>query len=379
MTVTVDLGGLGFDQGAHLLLDRALAEAGAARVVGTHPDLQWQLVAWGRVRGHDVAGDVVTKRRGAARTFDTGPAAAPVPRADPRWGVAGRSAAVEQGLRPFRFGLVERDEVWTEDLGRLYQQAAAAQWDPGAIDWAQPLDHPDEVEQAVVQVMTYLIENETAALLVPARFIGEVHPVFRETQQLLAITVADEARHIEVFTRRALLRRDRLGTSSAGGQTSLRTLIEEPDYALASFLLSVLGEGSFLVLLRFLATYGPDGVTRDICRLAAVDEARHVAGAMAHLKRHLTVDPGLRGRLALAVERRHDALAHTSGLNADVFDALVLIAAGRYHPDAIRDGWSAVAALTADMDHGRRVRMRQLGFDDDDAARLSGLHTRNFM
>ena len=68
MTVTVDLGGLGFDQGAHLLLDRALAEAGAARVVGTHPDLQWQLVAWGRVRGHDVAGDVVTKRRGAART-----------------------------------------------------------------------------------------------------------------------------------------------------------------------------------------------------------------------------------------------------------------------------------------------------------------------
>jgi hypothetical protein len=87
----------------------------------------------------------------------------------------------------------------------------------------------------------------------------------------------------------------------------------------------------------------------------------------------------LRGRLALAVERRHDALAHTSGLNADVFDALVLIAAGRYHPDAIRDGWSAVAALTADMDHGRRVRMRQLGFDDDDAARLSGLHTRNFM
>ena len=53
--------------------------------------------------------------------------------------------------------------------------------------------------------MTYLIENETAALLVPARFLAQIHPHFREVLQLLAIQAADEARHIEVFTRRAQL------------------------------------------------------------------------------------------------------------------------------------------------------------------------------
>ena len=63
----------------------------------------------------------------------------------------------------------------------------------------------EEVEAAVVQVMTYLIENENAALVVPARFLGQIHPHFREVMQLLAVQVADEARHIEVFTRRALL------------------------------------------------------------------------------------------------------------------------------------------------------------------------------
>ena len=101
--------------------------------------------------------------------------------------------------------------------------------------------------------------------------------------QLLAIQAADEARHIEVFTRRARLRRDVLGLSTAGGQASLATLFDEPDFAIASFLLSVLGEGSFLSLLWFLRDHAPDRCTREVARLAAQDEARHVAFGLAHL------------------------------------------------------------------------------------------------
>ena len=72
----------------------------------------------------------------------------------------------------------------------------------------RPFSLPDAVEDAVVQVMTYLIENGTAALVIPARSCAQVHPRLREVVQLLAITAADEARHIiEVFTRRALQRR----------------------------------------------------------------------------------------------------------------------------------------------------------------------------
>jgi hypothetical protein len=80
--------------------------------------------------------------------------------------------------------------------------------------------------------------------------------------QLLAIQAADEARHIEVFTRRARLRRSELGLSTAGGQASLQTLLDEPDFALASFLLSVLGEGSFLALLAFLRDRAPASSSR---------------------------------------------------------------------------------------------------------------------
>ena len=142
-----------------------------------------------------------------------------------------------------------------------------------------------------MQVMTFLIENEEAALVVPARFLGQIHPHFREIQQVLAVTVADEARHIDVFTRRATITGHELALSTVGGRASLQTLLDEPDYATASFLLSVMGEGTFVSLLSFLERHAPDPLTRRIAHLTRNDEARHVAFSLAHLERHVQLEP----------------------------------------------------------------------------------------
>lgn len=388
---SLDLGDLGLDRGGHLLLKRALGQlpvGGRIAVSGRSPELAVHLRGWCRAQGHQlelgaggpvvVRGDAQVGRwRGAEQA---GELDAVVERAPARWGLAARGATVEAGAPELEFSLNDRSEIWAEEAARLYAQAAAAQWDPAvAIPWDADFELPGEVEDAVVQVMTYLIENETAALVIPARFAARVHPHFREVMQLLAIQAADEARHIEVFTRRARLRRPRLGLSTAGGQASLKTLIDEPDFALASFLLSVLGEGSFLSLLWFLHEHAPDPVTGAIARLTAQDEARHVAFGLAHLARHAAEDPALLDRLALAVERRHDALAHTSGLNEEVFDALIVLAAGAWEPEALARGWDRVQELIAAMDEGRRRRLVRLGFDAERGAALSALHTRNFM
>jgi hypothetical protein len=386
----VDVGELGFDQGAHLLVQRALSGipvGGRLQVTGADPHLAVHLRSWARRAGHDVAGTVVTKgsagRDRWQRAERAGGAAVEgiAEEASPTWGLAPRGSLVEAG-GPSLVGtdVVEKAEVWADIVPKLYAQAAASQWDPAtAIDWAAPSDLPAEVEHAVVQVMTFLIENEQAALVVPARFLGRIHPHFREVIQLLAIQVADEARHVEVFTRRALLHSSELGVSGAGGRASLQTLLTEPEFSLASFLLSVLGEGSFLHLLSFIDRYAPDPVTRQVAHLALQDEARHVAFGQAHLEHRVAVEPELRDRLAASMERRHDALASTSGLNADVYDALVVLAAGAWSKEAIARGWAAVQELQADMDEGRRRRLGRLGFSPTHAARLSSLHTRNFM
>ena len=262
--------------------------------------------------------------------------------------------------------LAEKVEVWSPEAAHIYAQAAAAQWDPAKeIPWDAEFTLPDEVEDAVVQVMTYLVENETAALIVPSRFIAQLHPHFREVMQVLAIQAADEARHIEVFTRRALLKRAELGLSTAGGQTSLQTLVEEPNFATASFLLSVLGEGTFLSLLWFIEQFAPDPITAAVCRLAARDEARHVAFGMSHIREHMKADPSLRDSLINAVRRRAAALRHTAGLNGEVFDALVLMAAGSWTISDLGSGYDEAAALIEEMHSMRRKRLTGIGFSED--------------
>lgn len=395
----VDTGELGFERGAHLLIKRALQglrPGGRLAVRSLAPDFAVHLTGWCRAQGHRLElGDAAAglawitpgeahahRWQGAERAGEASAAQAGsvAEHASAAWGLAARGALVESGGPDFGFALADKPAIWADDIAHLYTQALGQQWNPDeAIDWGASFDLPDEVEDAVVQVMTYLIENENAALLLPARFLGQVHPHFREVTQLLAIQIADEARHVEVFTRRALLKRTRMGVSTVGGQASLKTLFDEHEFAVASFLLSVLGEGTFVSLLHFLQEHAPDPVTRQIARLTARDEARHVAFGMAHLEYQLGRDPALRSRLALAVESRHDALAQTSGLNEEVFDALVLLAAGGWTTAQIGAGFDKVQALKDDMAAGRRLRMKRLGFALDDATRLAALHTRNFM
>lgn len=395
-TPTLDLGALGLDAGAHVLVAHALrvrAPGHSLRVQGSHPELGVHLSGWCRKRGLAVhsadgshwiapgAGDSQRWRnalRAGAADLRQPDAVADQPRAS--WGVAARGALVEEGGPAFHFPMSEKAGLWADDAARLYAAAAAAQWDPDqAIDWKAPFELPDEVEDAVVQVMTYLVENENAALLVPARFLGQMHPHFREVLQCLAIIVADEARHVEVFTRRIALKGKTPALSTAGGQSSLKTLFDAADFSVASFLLSVLGEGTFVNLLNFLYAHAPDPVTRQVCRLAGIDEARHVAFAMSHLAWQLAHEPDLKHRLHAAVESRFDELANTDGLNEEVFDALILLAAGAFTPEAVAIGYARVQRLKTEMTEGRRSRLVKLGFTPDAALALSERHTRNFM
>lgn len=400
MLPTIDIEDLGLDAGAHLLVKHCLQSVppgGDIGVVGRSPGWEAQLAAWCRSQGHPMAlteqdGRVLARvTRGGfeagrwRNAQHTGHADATQPgaiaeKALPSWGMAARGATVEAGSPAMHFRLDQKSEVWSASAADLYAQALAGQWNPDAvIDWNAPFELPDVVEDAVVQVFTYMIENEVAALIVPARFLGQLHPHFREVQALLAIQIADEARHIDVFTRRLRMKGREPALSTAGGQTSLKTLIDEPDFSIAEFLLSVLGEGTFVSLLLFLHAHAPDPVTRQIAMLAARDEARHVAFGMTHLMARLEQEPEFRTRLALAVQARNDALSATSGLNEEVFDALILLAAGEFTPTAIAAGYLRVQQLMRDMAEGRRARLEKLGFTSEVAHALSALHTRNFM
>jgi hypothetical protein len=398
---TIDIDALGLDEGALLLIRCALRDVAAGETLvvrGRGPNLAPHLTSWCRQQGHvlqtvaapdGLVEATITRCVGAEGRWrdalHTGRAhladgELPAMEADPAWGLAPRGATIEAGSPAFGFTLRRRDELWAVTAGELYQQALSSQWDPAtSIRWDAPFELPPVIEAALAQVMTYLIENENAALVIPARHLGQVHPHYHEVQQLLALQCADEARHAEVFRRRLTLRGATPALSTAGGQTSLLSLLQAPDFSSATFLLSVLGEGTFVNLLGFLHTHAPDPVTRQICRLVMRDEARHVAFGMAHLLHRLRVQPDYLTHLRLAAEQRHEQLATTAGLNEEVLDALILLAAGDLAPAAVARGHAAVQTLSLEMAAGRKARLQRLGFDAALAQRLADMHTRNFM
>jgi TusA-related sulfurtransferase len=384
----VDLEDLTVHGGAPVLLRRALAKlaaGGLLEVRGDSPELAEELAAWCRKEGHGYLGEHkgpntyrIERGAGLAPLMVSGKDIAEV--AAPQWGLAPRGARIEAGGPKFAFTLCEKREIWAQELTSIYKQAVGNQWSAARdIPWDNLPKLPQEVEAAVCQLMTFLTENEFAALYVPARFIPRIHPHYREVVEVLAVQIVDEARHAEAFTRRAEEGGSGLGTSAVSGQLSLQTLLEEPDFTTATFLLCVMGEGTFLTLLKFLEEHAPDAVTATLARLAHRDEARHVAFGMEHLRYVLEREPERRTSLAAAVERRSRMLAAISGLSPYVYDALTVLAGGGVSPRQVHEGARHVAALHREMDRARRERLLSLRFDAEDARTLSAYHTKNFM
>jgi TusA-related sulfurtransferase len=382
----LDLDDLDLHEGATVLLRQALeplAEGDCLEVRGVAPELGHTLPAWCRAQGHthSKGGDRYTHKiqRSKTSAFARTPSG-PAESAHPSWGVAPRGAVVECGGPQFTFTLRQKRNVWAEELSAIYRQGVSNQWSAAKdVPWAELPQLATEIEVAVCQIMTFLTENEFAALYVPARFIPRIHPHYREVVEVLAVQVVDEARHAEAFTHRAEAGGVGLGTTASSGLLSLQTLLEEPDFTIAAFLLCVMGEGTFLTLLGFLEQCAPDPVTKTLMRLAHRDEARHVAFGTAHLRYVLRCDPEKRIALGNAVERRSRMLASISGLSPYVHDAMVVLAGGGMLPSQVRQGAKLVAELQREMDRSRRQRLQSLGFQEEEAARLSAFHTKNFM
>lgn len=301
------------------------------------------------------------------------------PTADPGTGFGPRGARVEPGGPSYPFDLLERDRFVPPEIGQLYDQGVAGQWDASRdIPWDRIGRLPPALEAAICQIMTFLAENELSALYVPSRFLPRIHPAYAEVAMVLAQQLADEARHIDGFLKRARAGGGGAGISTAATSASLRSLLDPDDFTEATFLLSVLGEGTFLDLLRFIETYAPDEATAELCRRARIDESRHVHFGLAHVRHALAHDPGLFARLEAAVRRRAATLAGTQ-VPGPVQDALTVLAAGGTEPAAISRGHDAWVALLETMAANRISRLESAGFDSEQAEILSELHTPNFM
>lgn len=414
-SVRIDAGALGVGTGLLMLIRESLEPEPAGTVAAirtTDPSVVHDLPAWCRIMDHaylgcasGLDGAVYYIRKGEFRPMPTS--------AEPDWGIriplreggelhtadwmvgrvgdvpdsaptttgfAPRGAVVEAGAPAFGFTINEREAVWAAEVAELYEQATANQWDASRdIPWDRLQPLPEPLERAVCQLMTFLAENEYSALYVPAKFVPRINPQFGEVVLFLCTQMMDEARHIEAFTKRALANGGALQYSAASTQLSLKTLFDQHDFTSASFLLSVMGEGTFLDLLRFIEAHAPDPVTAAICRRAHADEARHVHFGMAHVRYYLARDPAHYEELRSAVRQRAEFMSAVTQVSPRVQDALAILAAGGLDPNRLAEGTARVRRLMDSMHENRLKRLQATGFTAEQAEEMSRLHTSNLM
>ncbi len=287
---------------------------------------------------------------------------------------APRGSTIDSFTPELNFTIKRKIDVWADNLQDLYEKAKAEQWNASNINWNSLPPLPDEMEKAVSQLMTFLAENEYIALYLPAKFLPRISPYFNEVVLFLASQIVDEARHVEVFSRRAAIGSGPQHVSAAT-QYALKSLLEMEDYAKATFLLNILGEGSFEDLFTFILEVAPDPVTREIIGLAKRDEARHVAYGVVRTKRQLEHDPQTKKQLVEAIEERASYLYAVSGADPFVIEALATLAGGGSERRQIEEGMRKVSDLHERMHQTRVRRLLQAGFDRDTAVRISELHS----
>jgi hypothetical protein len=200
---------------------------------------------------------------------------------------APRGAELPDGLPDLQAAVSQKGEVWAYNTEGYYEEAMTRQWNATLdVPWQEmaKAELPDEIGRAYAQLLTFLTEVEMIATDVPAEWMGKLNNNFMEVKNFMATQVMDEARHAEVFRKRALTTGYGLMKASPQNEISLKHIRDADSFAEMSLSLHLIGEGVVLTLFRFSEYIAPTEADKRMFRLIMQDEARHVGYGMQHLK-----------------------------------------------------------------------------------------------
>ncbi len=206
--------------------------------------------------------------------------------------MAPRGAVVDPDVPDMGYVYNDKYLVWSDNVAALYEEAAGRQWSATRdIPWDELKPLPDDLERAQCQISTFLSEVEMIASDFPAKWLWQMNQHFHEVKMFLCTQAMDEARHLEVFRKRALANGGGLMRCLRGTEIGLWGILNAPTYIQGSFLMHVLGEGLVLDIFRSGEFLAKNKTEKEIYRLCMQDEARHVSYGTMHLKYFLEHHP----------------------------------------------------------------------------------------
>lgn len=262
------------------------------------------------------------------------------------------------------YDVLDRMHVWSDNIGTLYEEAKFRQWNSTTdIPWTELEPVNEELEKAACQLATFLTEVEFVAGDFPSRWVYRVAPDFFEAKNFLVTQMMDEARHMEVFRKRALAGGGGLLHASPAFEWALKAILESPTHTQGTFLLNVLGEGLVLSIFRAGEFLAKTHVDKEIFRLCMQDEARHVSYGTLELKSFLDAHPDRE----VALEQMHrfadlgEQVILTALTDPCALEPLAVLMGGGV--DNIDEGMEGVSFLWATIVEEYLQRCDRAGFE----------------
>ncbi len=258
--------------------------------------------------------------------------------------LAPRGAECPEGLPDLGATVNRKGDVWAYNIEGYYEEAMSRQWNATTdIPWQKLCEHelPEDIGKAYSQLLTFLTEVEMIATDVPAKWLGQINAEFFEVKNFIATQAMDEARHAEVFRKRALTTGYGLMQACCQNERNLKFLREADTFSEASVTLHLQAEGMVLTMFRFSEYLSPTDGDKKLFRLVMQDEARHVGYGMQHLKWHLENSPEAREIVHRHLDEAENFIF--GGVFAtEVMESFAILAGGGTKKENIRRGLEVV-------------------------------------
>jgi hypothetical protein len=235
-----------------------------------------------------------------------------------------RGAAGRVGVPHTGYYIRDAGSVWSQNATMLYEEGVQRQWSSATdIPWAELEPLADEIELAMCQLCTFLTEVEFIAGDTPAQWLPKISNDHFETKLFLATQIMDEARHLDVFRKRALANGGGLLKSSP--TSSLRTIINARDFTEMSSIMHVQAEGFVQSMFRMGELVANNDVEKRMFRMCAQDESRHLGFGVMHLKYVLETEPERREEIHSYFDEAESADPVTGTFSQSTAEALVIL------------------------------------------------------
>ena len=272
-----------------------------------------------------------------------------------------RGAAKREGVPRMSSYAGSKANVWSENATLLYEEAVQRQWSSATdIPWETLEPLPDEIERAFCQLCTFLTEVEFIAGDTPGQWVPRISNEHFETKLFLCSQIMDEARHLDVFRKRALANGG--GLLQASPSSDLRTIINARDFTEMSTIMHVQAEGFIQSMFRMGELIAQNEAEKRIFRLCAQDESRHLGFGVMHLKYVLEHEPWRREEIHSYLDESENADPETGTFGIQVAESLiVLLGGGKNNSD---EGFNKFMALRKRQVQEYLHRLDVAGLDD---------------